>query len=198
MRFLVLTIFLFTSYSTVLFAEEPGGWIEPGGYDPKWGAEEEKRKAHAALLALEDEKKKAKANEAKMKQQAKTNYEAAKLKQEKGAPDVVENLDDDKLCLLYGQSVRNEKLSHSKLNMMAGNVRDLLRKQIINRNLSVSEDTAKKHAIRIGSTECELLAGYGLPSHKNRSVGSWGTHIQWVYGGTYIYSENGKVTSWQD
>lgn len=199
MRLLVLTFFLFTTYSTILFAEEPGGWVEPGGYDPKWGLEEEKRKAHAALLALEEEKKKAKADEVKKKQLAKVNYEAAKLKQEKGAPGVIKNLDDDKLCFLYGQSIRSEKLSHPKLNMMAENMRDLLKEQIMDRHLTVSEYTASKKAVRIGSTECDLAAGYGLPKYKNRSVGSWGTHIQWVYyGNTYVYTENGKVTSWQD
>ncbi|MEG9326555.1 hypothetical protein V6B16_01280 [Salinimicrobium catena] len=39
----------------------------------------------------------------------------------------------------------------------------------------------------------------GEPDDINKSVGSWGTHEQWVYGnGFYLYFENGKLTSFQN
>jgi hypothetical protein len=38
----------------------------------------------------------------------------------------------------------------------------------------------------------------GYPKDKNRSVGSWGTHEQWVYDDEYLYFENGYLRSWQD
>ena len=50
-----------------------------------------------------------------------------------------------------------------------------------------------------------VVASWGRPNDINRSVGSWGIHEQWVYGGypssskaTYVYFEDARVTSWQD
>jgi hypothetical protein len=50
-----------------------------------------------------------------------------------------------------------------------------------------------------GMAEAAMLCSLGPPQSSNRSVGSWGVNIQYVYGqGRYVYTENGKVTSWQD
>jgi hypothetical protein len=55
---------------------------------------------------------------------------------------------------------------------------------------------AKK--IWIGMTTEMALESWGEPDDNNRSVGSWGVHEQWIYDDTYVYFENGKLTSWQD
>ena len=55
---------------------------------------------------------------------------------------------------------------------------------------------AKK--IWIGMTSAMALESWGKPTDINRSVGSWGIHEQWVYGDTYLYFEDGVLTSWQD
>jgi len=53
--------------------------------------------------------------------------------------------------------------------------------------------------IRLGMTECGLNASWGGHPRINVSTGSWGTHKQYVYdNGSYVYVENGKVTSWQN
>lgn len=52
--------------------------------------------------------------------------------------------------------------------------------------------------IWIGMTDKMALDSWGRPTDINRSVGSWGTHEQWIYYETYLYFENGKLTSWQD
>ncbi|MFZ3064741.1 MAG: hypothetical protein WA277_05615 [Nitrospirota bacterium] len=62
-------------------------------------------------------------------------------------------------------------------------------------------DAIKKHSIVMGMTKEQVKLSWGLPIDINRSVGSWGVHEQWVYGRysrTYLYFENGKLTSWQD
>ena len=54
--------------------------------------------------------------------------------------------------------------------------------------------------IQRGMTADQVRASWGAPSDVNRSVGSWGVHEQWVFGSssaTYVYLENGIVTSWQ-
>lgn len=58
-------------------------------------------------------------------------------------------------------------------------------------------------AVVIGMTDEQVIAAKGHHgSNVNRSVGSWGIHEQWVYGDfpycSYLYFENGILTSWQD
>ncbi len=54
--------------------------------------------------------------------------------------------------------------------------------------------------VYIGMTEEMALMARGRPSDINRSVGSWGVNEQWVYrsSDTYLYFDNGILTSWQD
>jgi hypothetical protein len=67
-----------------------------------------------------------------------------------------------------------------------------------------SEDdciTIARRKVQIGFTREQTIAAWGKPRDINRSVGSYGTHEQWVYGGidgTYLYFEDGIMTSWQD
>ena len=59
------------------------------------------------------------------------------------------------------------------------------------------------HEIFIGMSRDALIASWGEPNDINTSVGSWGKHEQMVYPGksrhkhTYVYVENGTLTSWQ-
>lgn len=52
--------------------------------------------------------------------------------------------------------------------------------------------------IGMGSEEARRV--WGKPDNINSTSGSWGVHEQWVYGltRTYLYFENGKLTSWQE
>ena len=66
-------------------------------------------------------------------------------------------------------------------------------------------DLVKSKEIRLGMSEKALLASWGTPTKTNKSVSSFGVRKQFVYGTfskysspTYVYVENGKVTSWQD
>ena len=61
--------------------------------------------------------------------------------------------------------------------------------------------------IRVGMSQCALLASWGIPGlwgNVNRSVTAAGTETQWVYRdcdaceATYVYTERGVVTGWQD
>jgi hypothetical protein len=56
----------------------------------------------------------------------------------------------------------------------------------------------KKGYIWIGMSKEMAIISRGYPKDNNRSVGSWGTHEQWVYDGAYLYFENGYLKSWQD
>ena len=52
--------------------------------------------------------------------------------------------------------------------------------------------------IGLGMSEKALVCAWGEPDDSHRSVGSWGVHTQYIYPDAYVYTENGKVTSWQD
>ena len=53
-------------------------------------------------------------------------------------------------------------------------------------------------SVVLGTSPEEARASWGLPDHVNRTVNSNGTHEQWAYGNTYVYFDNGVLTSWQD
>lgn len=52
--------------------------------------------------------------------------------------------------------------------------------------------------IKLGMSEQEIINIVGTPSKKNKDVGEWGEHEQWVYQNGYLYFENGNLKSWQE
>ena len=62
----------------------------------------------------------------------------------------------------------------------------------------------EQNKIRIGMSEFGLVCSWGGAYRINETVGSWGVHKQWVYracrscSAQYVYTENGKVSSWQN
>lgn len=57
-----------------------------------------------------------------------------------------------------------------------------------------------QHQYWIGMTDTMARESLGSPDDINSSVGSWGTHEQWVYDkkNLYLYFENGYLTSFQN
>ena len=71
------------------------------------------------------------------------------------------------------------------------------------------KNAVANHYLVIGMPEAVVELSTGEPNEINRSVGSWGVHMQWIYrdgfnkgvkdGKTkYVYIENAILTSWQD
>ncbi|MDZ4340854.1 MAG: hypothetical protein U1E51_00255, partial [Candidatus Binatia bacterium] len=52
--------------------------------------------------------------------------------------------------------------------------------------------------VEIGMTAEQVTLSWGKPQRVNRTVGGWGSHEQWIYGSTYLYFENDKLTSFQE
>ena len=52
--------------------------------------------------------------------------------------------------------------------------------------------------IWLGMTSSMAIESIGVPKEKNRTIGSWGEHEQWVYEYRYLYFENDILKSWQD
>lgn len=55
-----------------------------------------------------------------------------------------------------------------------------------------------EHKFWIGMTDKMARESMGTPNDINRTVGSWGVNEQWIYGNTYLYFENGILTSYQN
>jgi hypothetical protein len=73
--------------------------------------------------------------------------------------------------------------------------------------LTAREYTAiRDRKIGVGMSECALIASWGRPTIANRSVSRYGVRVQYVYrspgyyvsSARYVYTEDGRVTSWQD
>lgn len=80
----------------------------------------------------------------------------------------------------------------------------------IDRRLGFGKDEWRlidENKIRNGISANALVCSWGLPvpfGDIHQSVGQWGVHSQWVYrkctscDATYVYTQNGVVTSWSD
>lgn len=52
--------------------------------------------------------------------------------------------------------------------------------------------------VRLGMTKAMCEESWGHPYDINVSIGSWGTHEQWVYGDSYLYFEGNRLTAIQN
>lgn len=56
----------------------------------------------------------------------------------------------------------------------------------------------KKRKVRIGMTKDMALVGWGIPKHKNNTTSRYGTRSQWVYENSYLYFNDGILTTIQN
>lgn len=129
----------------------------------------------------------------------------AKVNSERRAQDLemIKSSSQKQFCSWYGDIVRGQKPSYFHLVAEGygdGELLTIFKKQSKLRKLSFDDKYVQNKSIRIGMTTCMLYAALGEPRTENRTTGSWGQHIQHVYGShrDYVYSENGRVTGWQD
>jgi hypothetical protein len=128
----------------------------------------------------------------------------AKVNLERRAKDLesIRSSSQKEFCGWYGALVRGQKPKHIFLAAEGygeGELLSIFKKQSKLRKLSFDDKYVKNKSIRIGMTTCMLYAAMGDPRTENRTTGSWGQHIQHVYGDSeFVYSENGRVTAWQD
>lgn len=75
---------------------------------------------------------------------------------------------------------------------------ELLRRGISEDELALMRDGR----IRVGMSVAGLYGAWGRPTEENRTVSQYGVHIQHVYESghrrSYVYTDDGVVTSWQD
>lgn len=137
-----------------------------------------------------------------------SNYLDSIFIEKYGLPDV--KVDDDEYVFSSDRKWHNENTivqvfqlgSTYIIKMVQLNENSLKELQ---REVRIRAKYADKIAIKIidskfwiGMTSEMAKESLGIPNDINRTVGSWGVHEQWVYGNTYLYFENGILTSYQN
>ncbi len=148
------------------------------------------------VLTIEEETELRRAYEDRTKQ----GEEQARLDNDrrlKDAPAKLRGMPKDEFCVAFGQAIRGVWIDSVGVSK---EVLAMAKAEAVRRKLSLNQSLVRAEKVRIGMTECELYASWGLPEKQNRSVGAWGIHTQHVFGsfGAYVYTQNGRVTSWQD
>lgn len=102
-----------------------------------------------------------------------------------------------KYCSAYGDAVRNQYLDDIGLSPKIVRMTKLEAKR---RGLRMDDKLIAAGKIRVGLTECSMIASWGIPQSSNRTVTAALIRTQHVYGnlGPYVYTVNGVITGWQD
>ncbi len=126
------------------------------------------------------------------------NEAIQKAERKKEVEKEIKTMDTHQLCVVAGHVIRGESLGDNR--PLSEDHTEYVLKEAARRKLSFDRKLVKDEQIRLGITECQLYASWGLPTEQNRSVGPWGVNIQHVYRYTrqYVYTTNGRVKSWQD
>ena len=107
---------------------------------------------------------------------------------------------------IYEKVVKEEEAARKKAEALAAK-QEAERKakmskiERIMEKYGCNEETAtciSKGQVMIGMTTEQARAAWGRPRDINRSVGSFGVHEQWCYSNSYLYFEDGILTSWQN
>ncbi len=111
------------------------------------------------------------------------------------APEILKNMPNDLFCATYGRVLRHQKV------YQVGEISDLeqlVKIEARRRKFKFDDSFVMSQKIKLGLSECQLFASWDSAYRQNETVGSWGVHIQHIYGdGRYVYTKNGRVTSWQ-
>lgn len=136
--------------------------------------------------------------QARLSEERENARKLAAQEEAKAAPGILKEMDRDLFCVAYGAAIRGEAI-HGVGILPSDTIIKYVKAEARRRKLQFDDSLTRDGKIKLGITKCKLYASWGLPDDENESVGRWGTHIQHIYGvGTYVYTENGRVTSWQD
>lgn len=128
--------------------------------------------------------------------QDKKNKELLQTNMQDIAKDRLKKMDKTDICALYGMAIRDHLFTNEWLSFDGAS--QLIVAEAKKRKIKLNNKLVKQGSIKLGNNLCQMYAAWGLPSDRNRSVGRYGEYIQHIYGETYVYTQNGIITSWQD
>ncbi len=129
---------------------------------------------------------------------AEADRKAAAAVERKNIRQSLAALDLPALCVAYGRALRDEEW-FEVAPAMKGEVLPFAKADIQRRGFLANPTRAARGIVKIGDDVCHLYAAVGEPLYENRTVTKHGAHVQHVYGSSsYFYSDNGRITAWQD
>lgn len=150
-------------------------------------------------MELEAQRRQEQATREEQAKQASKALDEKLVLQKRNAPAYLKTLRPVVICVYYGNALRGEPIfDDDDLEFDNESAWDAVIAEFKRRKYPVRTAFIKKQQIYIGMSACGLYASLGIPDEENNTVGAWGTHTQHVYGKNYVYTENGRVTSWQD
>lgn len=114
------------------------------------------------------------------------------------SPQVAANLPDERICQMHGSQVKAGFAAESIAT---------LRSELQRRHLVADDEwpDVDRQRVRVGMSQCAMLAVMGTPDRQNRTVSNNTVRVQHVFDSgyryikaKYVYTENGKVTAFQD
>lgn len=106
-----------------------------------------------------------------------------------------------KSCLAYADGPEVQGVLADSRKFAASLKAKAEAEQLIKDKKAAAELKAKKKrsGVQLGMTAQDVLdSNWGRPEKVNRTIGSFGTHEQWVYGDSYLYFENGILKTIQN
>lgn len=165
----------------------------------------------AVNAAMQAELEGYKCNPEKLLATIKKNYEAKEYSELKANLDLLQRYHPEAeeyqtASSIYQQSLREQEAANKKAAAEAAKAeaeRQAEMKPIerIMEKYNCDEMTATlihTKRVKIGMTAEQCRAAWGRPQDINRTVGSYGVHEQWCYNGSYLYFEDGILTSYQN
>lgn len=146
---------------------------------------EEKKRAEA--LIAEDRAKQAEADKREMA--------AMREKRIVELPQLLNNYTVKDLCLLQGNHMPDLNVFDQTDPRARKSILDEIKRRGV--KLSSTKEFEKKGKVFLGMSRCDIYISMGDPIKENVDIGKWGVHVQYVYNGMNVYSENDSVTSLQ-
>ena len=116
----------------------------------------------------------------------------------------VEAFDLNKLKSIPYHILCQDYYTMSKQGQLTTNSRSQFENVLKEKGLSEKElIKIREGTIYIGMSQCGLYAAWGKPVDENTTVNKYSKRIQHIYGYSlssknYVYTVNGKITSWQN
>jgi|GEM_PF-1717537 len=146
---------------------------------------EEKKRADALLA------------EGKAKQAEADKKEMAAMREKRilELPQTLKNYTLNDLCLLHGNHLPELNVFDQADPRAKKSIFDEIKRRGV--KLSSAKELEKKGKLFLGMSRCDLYISMGAPLKENVDIGKWGVHVQHIYNGMNVYSENETVTSLQ-
>lgn len=114
------------------------------------------------------------------------------------SPEVVGRLPNERICQMHGSQVKAGFTAESIATVRA----ELQRRHLVAESEWTDVDQRR---VRVGMSQCAMLAVMGTPDRQNRTVSNSTVRVQHVFDSgyrytkaKYVYTENGVVTAFQD